>query len=73
MERKKGSSAEMVIGKFQDAITVHFTAIKGVPVGFTYFVNLNPELLLRIIGDLLEYAPQQVSDSFWFFWVVLIQ
>jgi len=60
MQRKKGSSAETVINKFQEAITVNFRAVQGVPVGFSYFTNLNPELLLRIISNLLEYAPQQV-------------
>jgi len=61
MHRKRGASPEVVCEKYQDAITVHFRAIKGLPVGFPYYQNLNPELLLRIIGDLLEYAPQQVS------------
>lgn len=63
MERQKNSPAETVINKFQDAITVHFTALKGIPVGFTYFTNLNPELLLRMITDLLEYAPQHPSSE----------
>ena len=61
MEKKKGSPAEKVIERLQDAVTTHFRAIKGMPVGFPYFINLNPELLLRIVGELLEYAPQQVS------------
>lgn len=61
MEKKLGASADVVIEKLQEAITLHFTALKGIPVGFSYLRNLNPELLLRIITDLLEYAPQQVS------------
>ena len=60
MERKTGAPSERIIEKFQEAITLHFTALRGIPVGFVYFTNLNPEFLMRMIVDLLEYAPQQV-------------
>ena len=50
-------------GILTDAIETHFRAIRSLPFGVEYLIQLNPDFLLLVVRELLLYAPTQVSFS----------
>lgn len=35
--------------------------VQGIPLGFDYFLKLNPEFLLQVIEEYLIFAPNEVK------------
>ncbi len=43
-----------------ESITCHFKALKGLPLGKSYFYNLNPDFVLELVKEYMAYAPSTV-------------
>lgn len=61
---KKNKRQEEVINLLNDVLETHFSQLEDLPLGIQYFENLNPDFLLEIIIDYLNFCPVQVSNSF---------
>ncbi|KAH9507420.1 Tetratricopeptide repeat protein 21B [Bulinus truncatus] len=55
---KKGKGPDKAIELLNESIELHFAGLKGLPLGIDYFCKLNPDFLLMIIKDYLQFAPQ---------------
>lgn len=55
---KRRQGPEKAIELLNSAIEVHFQGLKGYPLGNHYYLLLNPDFLLQIIKDYLQFAPQ---------------
>ncbi|KAK6970975.1 Tetratricopeptide repeat protein 21B [Biomphalaria glabrata] len=55
---KKGKGPEKAIELLNEATELHFAGLKGLPLGIDYFCKLNPDFLLQVIKDYLQFAPQ---------------
>ncbi|XP_046549679.1 tetratricopeptide repeat protein 21B-like [Haliotis rubra] len=58
LARKKNKGPEKVMELLNECIELHFSALKGRPLGVQYYLLLNPDFLLEVIKDYLQYAPQ---------------
>ncbi|ELU05036.1 hypothetical protein CAPTEDRAFT_159405 [Capitella teleta] len=56
---KRGQAPEKVVELLNNAVEIHFTGLKGLPLGTEYFTCINPDLLLQMVQDYLLYSPQQ--------------
>jgi tetratricopeptide repeat protein 21B len=61
LARKRNTDAEKVIEMLDEAIENHFTGIKGLPLGPLYYLNINPDFLIQVVHEYMQFAPQQVS------------
>lgn len=59
---KKHKRQEEVIALLNDVLDTHFSSLHGFPLGVEYFEKLNPDFLLEIIREYLNFCPAQVSS-----------
>lgn len=59
LSRKRNKGQENVIVLLNEAIEKHFSALKNYYLGVDYYIMLNPDFLILIVKDYLNYAPQQ--------------
>lgn len=64
---KKNKRQEEVVNMLNDVLDTHFSHLEDLPLGIQYFENLNPDFLLEIITEYLNFCPMQVSNSGTFF------
>ena len=60
---KKNKRQEEVINLLNDVLDTHFSHLEDLPLGIQYFEKLNPDFLLEIITEYLNFCPLQVSNS----------
>lgn len=60
---KKNSRQEEVINLLNDAVNTHFSHLEDLPLGIQYFEKLNPDFLLEVVTEYLNFCPIQVSSS----------
>lgn len=58
---KKQKRQEDVFALLNDVLDTHFSSLHGFPLGVEYFEKLNPDFLLEIIREYLNFCPAQVS------------
>ncbi|CAG5135745.1 unnamed protein product, partial [Candidula unifasciata] len=58
LAKKKGKGPEKTMELLNESIELHFASLKGLPLGVDYFCKLNPDFLLQVIKDYLQFAPQ---------------
>ncbi|XP_012939708.1 tetratricopeptide repeat protein 21B isoform X2 [Aplysia californica] len=58
LAKKKGRGPEKSMELLNEAIELHFAGLKGLPLGIEYFCKLNPDFLLQVIKDYLQFGPQ---------------
>lgn len=59
----KKNKQEEVINLLNDVLDTHLSQLEDLPLGIQYFENLNPDFLLEIITEYLNFCPMQVSNS----------
>uniref|UniRef100_A0A8D0L119 Tetratricopeptide repeat domain 21B n=1 Tax=Sphenodon punctatus TaxID=8508 RepID=A0A8D0L119_SPHPU len=59
---KKYKRQEEVINLLNDVLDTHFSSLQGLPLGVQYFEKLNPDFLLEIIRDQLNFCPTQPAS-----------
>lgn len=59
---KKHKRQEEVIALLNDVLDTHFSSLHGFPLGVEYFEKLNPDFLLEIVSEYLNFCPAQVSS-----------
>lgn len=59
---KKNKRQEEVINLLNDALDTHFSHLEDLPLGIQYFEKLNPDFLLEIITDYLNFCPMQPAS-----------
>lgn len=57
MYNKKRNSFEKNVKLIDESITCHFKALKGLPLGKSYFFNLNPDFVLELVKEYMAFAP----------------
>lgn len=57
----KKHKRQEVIALLNDVLDTHFSSLRGFPLGVEYFEKLNPDFLLEIIREYLNFCPAQVS------------
>jgi tetratricopeptide repeat protein 21B len=61
MYNKKRNVFEKNMKLIDEAITVHFKALKGLPLGKNYFFNLNPDFVLELVKEYMAFTTSTVS------------
>ncbi|XP_044274364.1 tetratricopeptide repeat protein 21B [Varanus komodoensis] len=56
---KKHKGQEEVITLLNDVLDTHFSSLQGLPLGVEYFEKLNPDFLIEIIKEYLNFCPAQ--------------
>ncbi|KAJ6650398.1 hypothetical protein lerEdw1_010111, partial [Lerista edwardsae] len=56
---KKHKGQEDVITLLNDVLDAHFSSLQGLPLGVEYFEKLNPDFLIEIIKEYLNFCPTQ--------------
>ncbi|XP_066468231.1 tetratricopeptide repeat protein 21B isoform X2 [Tiliqua scincoides] len=56
---KKYKGQEEVITLLNDVLDAHFSSLQGLPLGVEYFEKLNPDFLIEIIKEYLNFCPTQ--------------
>ncbi|KAM4698341.1 tetratricopeptide repeat protein 21B isoform 1-T1 [Rhinophrynus dorsalis] len=59
---KKQKKQEEVIHLLNDVLDTHFSSLQGLPLGIQYFEKLNPDFLLEIIKEYLNFCPNQPAS-----------
>ncbi|XP_072174244.1 tetratricopeptide repeat protein 21B-like [Diadema setosum] len=59
LSRKRNKSAETSLGLLNEASTVHFQSLKGLPLGSDYFTQMNPDFLVEMVKEYLLFAPTE--------------
>ncbi|GAB5575704.1 tetratricopeptide repeat protein 21A isoform X3 [Prionailurus iriomotensis] len=59
---KKNKRQEEVINMLNDVLDTHFSHLEDLPLGIQYFENLNPDFLLEIITEYLNFCPMQPAS-----------
>ncbi|XP_031970531.1 tetratricopeptide repeat protein 21B isoform X2 [Corvus moneduloides] len=59
---KKHKRQEEVIALLNDVLDTHFSSLHGFPLGVEYFEKLNPDFLLEIIKEYLNFCPAQLTS-----------
>uniref|UniRef100_A0A8C0BR62 Tetratricopeptide repeat protein 21B n=1 Tax=Buteo japonicus TaxID=224669 RepID=A0A8C0BR62_9AVES len=59
---KKRKRQEEVIALLNDVLDTHFSSLHGFPLGVEYFEKLNPDFLLEIIREYLNFCPAQPAS-----------
>ncbi|NXA46707.1 TT21B protein, partial [Nothocercus julius] len=60
---RKHKRQEEVIPLLNDVLDTHFSSLHGFPLGVEYFEKLNPDFLLEIIREYLNFFPAQPASS----------
>ncbi|XP_064019914.1 tetratricopeptide repeat protein 21B isoform X2 [Pogoniulus pusillus] len=59
---KKYKKQEEVIALLNDVLDTHLSSLRGFPLGVEYFEKLNPDFLLEIIREYLNFCPAQPAS-----------
>ncbi|KAM7154071.1 tetratricopeptide repeat protein 21B isoform 6-T6 [Macrochelys suwanniensis] len=59
---KKHQRQEEVIHLLNDVLDTHFSSLQGLPLGVQYFEKLNPDFLLEIVREYLNFCPTQPAN-----------
>uniref|UniRef100_A0A8C3RN42 Tetratricopeptide repeat protein 21B n=1 Tax=Chelydra serpentina TaxID=8475 RepID=A0A8C3RN42_CHESE len=59
---KKHQRQEEVIHLLNDVLDTHFSSLHGLPLGVQYFEKLNPDFLLEIVREYLNFCPTQPAN-----------
>ncbi|KAM5325686.1 tetratricopeptide repeat protein 21B [Glossophaga mutica] len=59
---KKNKRQEKIINLLNDVLDTHFSQLQDLPLGIQYFEKLNPDFLLEIITDYLNFCPMQPAS-----------
>ncbi|XP_073097695.1 tetratricopeptide repeat protein 21B isoform X1 [Manis javanica] len=59
---KKNKRQEEVINLLNDVLDTHFAHVEDLPLGIEYFEKLNPDFLLEIITEYLNFCPIQPAS-----------
>ncbi|XP_061199524.1 tetratricopeptide repeat protein 21B isoform X2 [Neopsephotus bourkii] len=59
---KKQKRQEEVTALLNDVLDTHFSSLCGFPLGVEYFEKLNPDFLLEIIKEYLNFCPAQPAS-----------
>ncbi|XP_039350644.1 tetratricopeptide repeat protein 21B isoform X4 [Mauremys reevesii] len=59
---KKHQRQEEVIHLLNDVLDTHFSSLHGLPLGIQYFEKLNPDFLLEIVREYLNFCPTQPAN-----------
>uniref|UniRef100_A0A8C3VGA4 Tetratricopeptide repeat protein 21B n=1 Tax=Catharus ustulatus TaxID=91951 RepID=A0A8C3VGA4_CATUS len=59
---KKRKRQEEVFALLNDVLDTHFSSLCGFPLGVEYFEKLNPDFLLEIIREYLNFCPAQPAS-----------
>ncbi|XP_040560144.1 tetratricopeptide repeat protein 21B isoform X2 [Gallus gallus] len=59
---KKHKRQEEVIALLNDVLDTHFSALHGFPLGVEYFEKLNPDFLLEITREYLNFCPAEPAS-----------
>ncbi|KAF4796860.1 tetratricopeptide repeat domain 21B [Turdus rufiventris] len=59
---KKRKRQEEVFTLLNDVLDTHFSSLHGFPLGVEYFETLNPDFLLEIIREYLNFCPAQPAS-----------
>ncbi|XP_034282528.1 tetratricopeptide repeat protein 21B isoform X4 [Pantherophis guttatus] len=60
---KKNKRQEEVITLLNDVLDAHFSSLQGLPLGIEYFEKLNPDFLIEIIKEYLNFCPSQPASA----------
>ncbi|ETE72338.1 Tetratricopeptide repeat protein 21B, partial [Ophiophagus hannah] len=60
---KKNKRQEEVITLLNDVLDAHFSSLQGLPLGIEYFEKLNPDFLIEIIKEYLNFCPSQPAGA----------
>ncbi|XP_045636505.1 tetratricopeptide repeat protein 21B isoform X5 [Ursus americanus] len=58
----KKNKQEEVINLLNDVLDTHFSQLEDLPLGIQYFENLNPDFLLEIVTEYLNFCPMQPAS-----------
>uniref|UniRef100_A0A8D0EDX2 Tetratricopeptide repeat protein 21B n=2 Tax=Salvator merianae TaxID=96440 RepID=A0A8D0EDX2_SALMN len=61
MKKQKGQ--EEVVSLLNDVLDAHFSSLQGLPLGVEYFEKLNPDFLIEIIQEYLNFCPKQPAGQ----------
>ncbi|KFQ72482.1 Tetratricopeptide repeat protein 21B, partial [Phaethon lepturus] len=59
---KKHKRQEEVLALLNDVLDTHFSSLHGFPLGVEYFEKLNPDFLLEIVKEYLNFCPAQPAS-----------
>ncbi|XP_006153641.1 tetratricopeptide repeat protein 21B isoform X1 [Tupaia chinensis] len=59
---KKNKPEDEVLHLLNDVLDTHFSHLEDLPFGIQYFENLNPDFLLEIITEYLNFCPMQPAS-----------
>ncbi|XP_066201690.1 tetratricopeptide repeat protein 21B isoform X1 [Saccopteryx leptura] len=59
---KKNKRQEEIVNLLNDVLDIHFSQLQDLPVGIEYFEKLNPDFLLEIIIEYLNFCPMQPAS-----------
>ncbi|CAI9719675.1 repeat 21B-like [Octopus vulgaris] len=60
--KKKQNKEDNTIVLLNEAVNKHFSTFKTLYLSYEYFIKLNPDFLIQITNDYLDYGPQQPSQ-----------
>lgn len=60
---KKNNRQEEVINLLNDVVNTHLSHLEDLPLGIQYFEKLNPDFLLEVVTEYLNFCPIQVGNS----------
>ncbi|XP_006201152.2 tetratricopeptide repeat protein 21B [Vicugna pacos] len=59
---KKNKRQEEVINLLNDVLDTHFSHLEDLPLGIQYFEKLNPDFLLEIVTEYMNFCPMQPAS-----------
>ncbi|XP_004703829.1 tetratricopeptide repeat protein 21B isoform X1 [Echinops telfairi] len=59
---KKNKPQEEVIRLLNDVLDIHFSHLEELPLGIDYFEKLNPDLVVDVITQYLDFCPMQPAS-----------
>uniref|UniRef100_A0A8C2QYJ1 Tetratricopeptide repeat domain 21B n=1 Tax=Capra hircus TaxID=9925 RepID=A0A8C2QYJ1_CAPHI len=59
---RKNKRQEEVINLLNDVLDTHFSQLEDLPLGIQYFEKLNPDFLIEIITEYLNFCPMQPAS-----------
>lgn len=62
LSRKRNKPADETVNLLNEASTVHFQSLKGLPLGADYFTLMNPDFLVDMVKEYLLFAPTEVRS-----------
>eukprot|EP00057_Strongylocentrotus_purpuratus_P033961 XP_793431.3 PREDICTED: tetratricopeptide repeat protein 21B [Strongylocentrotus purpuratus] len=63
LSRKRNKPADETVNLLNEASTVHFQSLKGLPLGADYFTLMNPDFLVDMVKEYLLFAPTEPQGA----------